>query len=115
MLSMYAAYFLTVVGVDPYIGIAIVLPLFFLVGVIVYRLVIDPIINATSLMQIFVTVGLSIMLQNLALYFFDGDMRSTTTHLITGKTEFIGLMFNNQKPVCVWYYISCCSAAFPVP
>ena len=47
MLAMYASYFLfQFYGIDPYLSLIIILPLFFLIGVAVQRATIQPILNA---------------------------------------------------------------------
>jgi branched-chain amino acid transport system permease protein len=48
-------------------------------GLVAERLVIHPILNAPSFMQIFSTVGLSVALQNAALFFWTADYRSVKT------------------------------------
>ncbi len=86
MLAMYATFFLfQFVGIDPYLSLLIVTPLLFVSGLCSERLVIHPILNAPSFMQIFATVGLSIALQNAALFFWTADYRSV-------KTTYAGMM-----------------------
>jgi branched-chain amino acid transport system permease protein len=80
MLGMYAAYWLfQLYGVDPYLSLMIILPLFFLIGLFVQRVSIQPIIDAPPLNQIFMTVGLSMVLQNAALFFWKADYRTVRT------------------------------------
>jgi len=80
MLGMYASFWLfQLLGVDPYLGLLIVIPSFFLVGLAVQRVIIQPIIDAPPLNQIFATVGLSIVLQNAALFFWKADYRTVRT------------------------------------
>ncbi len=80
MLGMYASFWLfQLLGVDPYLGLLIVIPSFFLVGLVVQRIIIQPIIDAPPLNQIFATVGLSIVLQNAALFFWKADYRTVRT------------------------------------
>jgi branched-chain amino acid transport system permease protein len=80
MLGMYASFWLfQLLGVDPYLGLLIVIPSFFFVGLAVQRIIIQPIIDAPPLNQIFATVGLSIVLQNAALFFWKADYRTVRT------------------------------------
>ena len=80
MLSMYAAYWLFhLYGIDPYLSLLIILPGFFLMGLAVQRINIQPIINAPPLNQIFMTVGLSMVMQNAALFFWKADYRTVRT------------------------------------
>ncbi len=80
MLSMYTTYYLfTTMGIDPYLSIVIVAPLFFLFGMAVQRCIIQPILDAPALNQIFATVGLSLVLQNFALLMWKADYKTLKT------------------------------------
>lgn len=77
MISMYASYFcFSLLGLNPYLSLVIIIPGMFLVGMFVDQVIIRPIRNAPSYMQIFATVGLSVVLINLALVLFSGDYHS---------------------------------------
>ncbi|MDH7499232.1 MAG: branched-chain amino acid ABC transporter permease, partial [candidate division NC10 bacterium] len=77
MLAMYITFWLnSLQGIDPYLSLLLVVPLLFLTGLVAHRLVIHPLLSAPSYMQIFATVGLSMMLQNLALFLWTADFRS---------------------------------------
>jgi len=100
MLAMYASYFLfQFYGIDPYLSLFIILPLFFLIGIAVQRATIQPILNAPPLNQIFMTVGMSMVLQNVALFFWTADYRTVKTSYsaLTLKTE--GLMISLPRLV----------------
>src|SRR5512135_225454 len=76
MVSMYVAYWLfQVYGIDPYLSIIITLPTFFIIGLAVQRITIQPILDSPPLNQIFTTIGLSLILQNVALILFKADYR----------------------------------------
>jgi len=76
MLGMYLAFFaFTLRGVDPYLVLIIAIPIFYLVGLFVYVLVMRGVIHASHNVQIFTTVGLSTALQNIALVMWTGDFR----------------------------------------
>ncbi len=96
MLAMYASYFLfQYYGIDPYLSLLIILPLFFFIGVAVQRVTIQPILNAPPLNQIFMTVGLSLVLQNLALFIWAADYHTvkTTYSGLTLKTAGLLISF----------------------
>ena len=100
MLAMYASYFLfQLYGVDPYLSLVIILPLFFLIGVAVQRVTIQPILNAPPLNQIFMTVGLSMVLQNLALFFWKADYRTVKTSYSSLTLKAAGLMISFPRLV----------------
>jgi branched-chain amino acid transport system permease protein len=77
MLGMYFAFFLSVMlGLDPYLSAFVALPLFFGLGWLVQSLLIRPVLKAPESIQILLTVGLSLLLQNLALFLFSPDFQS---------------------------------------
>ncbi|MGA2527044.1 MAG: branched-chain amino acid ABC transporter permease [Smithellaceae bacterium] len=80
MLSMYASYWLFQLwGIDPYVSVLIIAPLFFVFGMIVQRGIFQPILNAPEVSKIFAAIGLVMVLQNLALLFWKGDYRAIKT------------------------------------
>jgi branched-chain amino acid transport system permease protein len=100
MLAMYASYWLfQLLGVDPYLSLLIVVPAFFLIGIGVQRIIIQPIIHAPPLNQIFATVGLSIVLQNAALFFWKADYRTVRTAYSTMCLKTGGLMISFPRLV----------------
>ena len=80
MLSMYTSYWLFhLLGIDPYLSILVIAPTFFLVGVVVQRGIFQPILEAPEVSRVFASLGLSILLQNLALFFWTADYRTVKT------------------------------------
>ena len=80
MLAMYVAFFAFAhLHLDPYLTLVLSLPLFFGLGVLSYRVVMRPVIQASHNVQVFTTVGLSIVLQNAALVAFTADARFLRT------------------------------------
>jgi branched-chain amino acid transport system permease protein len=76
MLGMYLAFWsFTLAGIDPYLILVVAVPLFFGIGFLTYVLVMRGIVSASHNVQIFTTVGLSTMLQNVALVWWTGDFR----------------------------------------
>jgi branched-chain amino acid transport system permease protein len=77
MLSMYISYFsCTFLGLNPYATLLISVPLMFLAGMAIDQMIIRPLRDAPAYMQVFATVGISIVLLNLALFLFSGDYQS---------------------------------------
>jgi branched-chain amino acid transport system permease protein len=100
MLSMYSSYWLfQLYGVDPYVSMIIVLPAFFIIGWAVQRIIIQPIINAPPLNQIFATVGVSLVLQNAALFFWKADYRTVRTAYSGLSLKTAGLMISFPRLV----------------
>ena len=76
MLSMYLAVGLfATAGIDPYLGLLVAVPLSLAFGAVVYLGIIRPIVARPHVVQIFTTLGLSIVLQNAALFLWSGNFR----------------------------------------
>jgi branched-chain amino acid transport system permease protein len=100
MLSMYAAFwFFQLYGIDPYLSLVIIIPLFFLLGSAVQRITIQPILNAPPLNQIFMTVGLSMVLQNAALFVWTADYRTMKTSYSALTLKTAGLIISFPRLV----------------
>jgi len=79
MLGMYGAYVLhSALGLDPLVSLLVLGPVFFVFGALVQHLLLRRVLAAPDLAQIFLTVGLSIVLANAALLVFGADYRSVS-------------------------------------
>src|SRR5437867_9632451 len=77
MLAMYTTYWLfTLRGIDPYLSIVVTGPLFFFIGMVIQRVVIEPNRFAAEHNQLLLTLGLALFLENLALVLWQGDFRT---------------------------------------
>ena len=77
MLAMYTSYWLFVLlGVDPYLSIVVTGPLFFALGVLMQRVIIEPNRAAAEHNQLLLTLGVALFLENLALVLWQGDFRT---------------------------------------
>ena len=77
MLGMYASYWLWVwLGVDPYLSVLLTAPAFFVLGMGIQRVVIEPNRAAAEHNQLLLTLGLALFLENLALVLWQGDFRT---------------------------------------
>jgi len=100
MISMYVAFWLfQLYGIDPYLSMLIILPVFFLIGIAVQRITIQPILNAPPLNQIFMTVGLSMVLQNAALFIWTADYRTVKTSYSALTLKTAGLIISFPRLV----------------
>jgi branched-chain amino acid transport system permease protein len=80
MIGMYTVFWLcTFLHMDPYLSLLLVAPLLFFMGLLVGRTVIRQTIGAPSSVQIFATVGVSLILMNGALVLWKADFRSVST------------------------------------
>lgn len=92
MLGMYVSFWLWKLwGIDPYLSLLITMPLLFLFGVLLQHFLFRPILHAPDLAQIFMTVGLSVVLMNAALFFFTADFRSVKTVYSEWTLRYLGI------------------------
>jgi len=81
MLGMYGTLLcVNMLGFEPYLSLVLVVPLLFLLGVLVQRMIIQPLQNE-HMMQMFATFALLTILQNIVLVFTRGEGFSVTTAL----------------------------------
>lgn len=79
MIAMYAGYFAWWAGgIDPVVVVPAVALLLTVVGALLYQALVRPLMRAPEINQMAVTLGLSLLLQNLALMAFAGDNRLIT-------------------------------------
>ena len=90
MLAMYSTYWLFALGrIDPYLSILVTGPVFFVIGIVIERVVIEPNRFAAEHNQLLLTLGLALFLENLALVLWQGDFR-TVRPVYAGASFVIG-------------------------
>ena len=90
MLAMYTSYWLFAWGgVDPYLSVVLTAPLFFVLGVVIQKLIIEPNREAAEHNQLLLTLGLALFLENLALVLWQGDFR-TVKSAVSGASFALG-------------------------
>ena len=79
MLAMYGVYFLLIkAGIDPYAAIPLMVAGMFAAGYALYRGLIGRFSHGKDENILLITLGLSIVLENVALFFFKGDSQTIT-------------------------------------
>lgn len=79
MLAMYATFYLfRHFGIDPYLAIIIVVPGSFLFGYAIYRWGIGKLAHGKDENILLVTLGLAIIVENSAIFFFSADQQTIT-------------------------------------
>lgn len=77
MLAMFGVfYLLTKLGIDPYLSIFIMVPAMFAFGYLLYKGLIGRFAGGKDENILLITLGLAILIENLALMFFKGDTRT---------------------------------------
>ena len=81
MVAMYVAYWLfTLFQIDPYLSVFVATPLLFFFGIGLQKFLINPVMKVESILphnQVILTVGIGMVLANLATVFFSSNYRST--------------------------------------
>jgi branched-chain amino acid transport system permease protein len=113
MLGMYTAFWaFTLLHADPYLTLVVALPLFLVAGWVSYRMVISPVVHASHNAQVFTTVGLSIVLQNIALVLWTADAQFVRTSYYAIVVRIGGAAFNVAQSVAFVLAIVATAALF---
>lgn len=98
MLSMYGTFWLFhLLGIHPYLSVFVMVPIMFAIGLITQRGLIQRLIDAPDIVQIFVTVGLSIALQNGVLFAWSADYRGIKIPFAAKSLLLGGMMFSLSR------------------
>jgi branched-chain amino acid transport system permease protein len=99
MVAMYITFWaFTLAKIDPYVSLLIVFPLMFLLGVGVQKFLLTPVMEADTVLpqnQVLLTVGLGLVLSNLALLLFTANYRSVPVSYAS-KTIYWDLKLGGQ-------------------
>jgi branched-chain amino acid transport system permease protein len=91
MLALFAVYFLHFhLGIDPYLAIPIVLPVFFALGYALQRGLISPMSSGSEQNVLLITLALSMIIDNLALYFWTSNTRTIDLPYAYNTVEILG-------------------------
>jgi branched-chain amino acid transport system permease protein len=100
MLGLYAVYFLNVqAGVDPYVSLLIVPPGMFALGYALQRSIITRASHGRDENILLATLGLSIVIENLALFFFKSDTRIVDTPYSFETVDVLGAFLPLPKVI----------------
>jgi len=99
MVGMYITFWaFTLGGIDPYVSVLIVFPALFVLGAAIQKYLVAPVMEAESILpenQVLLTVGIGMVLSNLALLAFTADYRSVPVSY-AGKTIYWDLKAGGQ-------------------
>ena len=106
MMAMYLSYWLfTLLKVDPYLSMLATIPFLFLSGVLIQRFLIDRVMEAEHSIQILLTVGLSLFIDNLALFLFSPDFRAISVDYQTSSIAIGDIIINYPKLIA--FFLAC--------
>jgi branched-chain amino acid transport system permease protein len=100
MVALYGVYFLHQrAGIDPYLALPIMVPAMFAFGYALQRFVIGRASHGKDENILLVTLGISIILENLALYAFKSDTRNIDTAYTLATVDIAGALISVPKIV----------------
>jgi branched-chain amino acid transport system permease protein len=98
MLGCFATYYLFgALGGIPLLAIPLLAPVFFLLGAVLYVVVVRKIVNAPELMSMLLTFGVSIFIINISVLIWSGEMR--IVEYLTGSFQIGGVLVSKPRLV----------------
>jgi len=92
MVGMYLTYFaFKLLGIDPYVSLLLSLPLMFMLGAVIQKVFINRVLEALPQNQILLTIGIGLILSNLAMMFFTSDYQILSTSYSSSSVKVAGL------------------------
>jgi branched-chain amino acid transport system permease protein len=92
MLGMYATYYLfSFFHVDPFLSIVITMPLMFLFGAFLQKIVINRTLSAPPQNQILLTIGLGLIMSNSVMLAFTSDYKILSTKYSSSSVKIMGI------------------------
>jgi branched-chain amino acid transport system permease protein len=105
MVGMYLTYYVfTLLGIDPFLSIVIVIPVMFLFGVVLQRVLIQRVLDALPQNQILLTIGLGLILSNTVMLIFTADYKILSTSYSSGSVMLAGISVS--EPLFVSFLIT---------
>lgn len=100
MLGMYIAYWaFTLVGLDPYLSIPIAIILVFALGALIQSTLVQRVLNAHSLNQIILLLGVSTLIMGLVQFFWSAEAKSIHVPYETAVVTFMQLRFSIPRMI----------------
>jgi branched-chain amino acid transport system permease protein len=108
MVAMYITFVLSYyLHIDPYFSLLVAMPALFLLGVILQKFLLNPLMKIESILpenQVLMTVGIGMVLTEIARFIFSSDYKSVKTSY-SSSAFFIGnISFN--VPMCIAFLLA---------
>ncbi|HSY51052.1 MAG TPA: branched-chain amino acid ABC transporter permease [Thermoanaerobaculia bacterium] len=96
MVGMYLTYYIfTILHIDPFLSIAITIPLMFLFGAFLQKFFINRVLNALPQNQILLTIGLGLIMSNTVMLAFTSDYKILTTKYSSSSVTILGISISS--------------------
>jgi branched-chain amino acid transport system permease protein len=105
MIGMYLTYYLFhLFGVDPFVSIAITLPLMFLFGAVLQLTLVNRVLDALPQNQILLTLGIGLVISNATMMIFTSDYKILSTSYSSSSLRLGGISVS--EPLAVSFAIT---------
>jgi branched-chain amino acid transport system permease protein len=98
MVAMYVTYVLhAFFKIDPYLSLLVAMPALFLLGVVIQKLLLNPLMKVEAILpenQVLMTVGIGMVLTEIARFLFTSDYKSVTTSYSSTALFLGGISFS---------------------
>ena len=100
MWGAYAAFIVIVnLGVNPFLAPFVIVPLFFVLGVLAQRFVVRRVMYAPPISSLLLLFGIWLIMQNIAYLVFSGDTRAITTEYTLTSVRLAGISVSINRLV----------------
>jgi branched-chain amino acid transport system permease protein len=101
MVGMYCTFWIFVLlGIDPFLSVVITMPALFLLGALLQRTLINRVLNALPQNQILLTIGIGLVLSNVAMLVFTSDYRILSTSYSSSSVKVVGIFLSTPLLYC---------------
>jgi branched-chain amino acid transport system permease protein len=115
MIALYGVYYLHQrLGIDPYLALPIMVPAMFAAGYLLQRLIIGRASHGKDENILLVTLGLAIVLENLALFAFKSDTRTIDTPYTLSTVNILGALISTPKVVAFGGALVACACLLAI-
>jgi branched-chain amino acid transport system permease protein len=103
MVAMYVTFVLhAYLKIDPYLSLLVAMPALFFLGIFLQKVLLNPLMEVEAIIpenQVLMTVGMGMVLAEIARFIFSSDYKSVTTGY-SGSTFFLGKI-SFSWPLCI--------------
>ncbi len=105
MIGMYLTYNLfAMAGIDPFLSIAITIPIMFVFGALLQKLFINRVLNALPQNQILLTIGLGLIMSNTMMLIYTSDYKILSTSYSSSSVKLFGISIS--EPLAISFVIT---------
>jgi len=106
MLGMFVTYWLYVLlGIDPYLSLLFSIPVLFFLGLLTERFLIDKVLDAPEHNQLLLTLGIALVIENLALFLWSPNFRTINVPYATKAATLGTVMISLPKVIAFLFAI----------